>query len=304
MKIFKINYKSSFNKSNINLAIGNFDGVHIGHQEVIKKLVAQSNLVNTKSAILSFNPHPRQYFENNYNDFSIIDEEKKIKIFEQLNVDYYISLKFDSSLASLSAEKFIKDILVKKLNVVNITVGYDFKFGKNRSGDVDNIISYFGKDNVILLSDYIIDNEKVSSTKIRNFLDTGNIQKANNFLGREYELSGLVVKGKKLGSKIGFPTANLQLNNDLYLPKFGVYEISCIVNGNLFKGILNIGITPTVLNSKKVKIEAHLFNFNENIYDKNIVIQLKKFIREEIKFNSIDDLIKQINIDISSVKKK
>jgi riboflavin kinase/FMN adenylyltransferase len=190
------------------------------------------------------------------------------------------------------------------LRTKKIVVGKDFKFGKNRSGDVDNIISYFGKDNVILLSDYIIDNEKVSSTKIRNFLDTGNIQKANNFLGREYELSGLVVKGKKLGSKIGFPTANLQLNNDLYLPKFGVYEISCKVNGNLFKGILNIGITPTVLNSKKVKIEAHLFNFNENIYDKNIVIQLKKFIREEIKFNSIDDLIKQINIDISSVKKK
>ena len=276
--------------------IGAFDGVHKGHIELINK----TKEINKNFQIVTFDEIPKLYFDKSLKP--LLDNKNKNNIFNDLKPTNLIYLKFDE-INQLSSDEFLKYLDIN-LRTKKIVVGKDFKFGKNRSGDVDNIISYFGKDNVILLSDYIVDNEKVSSTKIRNFLDTGNIQKANNFLGREYELSGLVVKGKKLGSKIGFPTANLQLNNDLYLPKFGVYEISCKVNGNLFKGILNIGITPTVLNSKKVKIEAHLFNFNENIYDKNIVIQLKKFIREEIKFNSIDDLIKQINIDISSVKKK
>ena len=276
--------------------IGAFDGVHKGHIELINK----TKEINKNFQIVTFDEIPKLYFDKSLKP--LLDNKNKNNIFNDLKPTNLIYLKFDE-INQLSSDEFLKYLDIN-LRTKKIVVGKDFKFGKNRSGDVDNIISYFGKDNVILLSDYIIDNEKVSSTKIRNFLDTGNIQKANNFLGREYELSGLVVKGKKLGSKIGFPTANLQLNNDLYLPKFGVYEISCKVNGYLFKGILNIGITPTVLNSKKVKIEAHLFNFNENIYDKNIVIQLKKFIREEIKFNSIDDLIKQINIDISSVKKK
>ena len=276
--------------------IGAFDGVHKGNIELINK----TKEINKNFQIVTFDEIPKLYFDKSLKP--LLDNKNKNNIFNDLKPTNLIYLKFDE-INQLSSDEFLKYLDIN-LRTKKIVVGKDFKFGKNRSGDVDNIISYFGKDNVILLSDYIIDNEKVSSTKIRNFLDTGNIQKANNFLGREYELSGLVVKGKKLGSKIGFPTANLQLNNDLYLPKFGVYEISCKVNGNLFKGILNIGITPTVLNSKKVKIEAHLFNFNENIYDKNIVIQLKKFIREEIKFNSIDDLIKQINIDISSVKKK
>ena len=276
--------------------IGAFDGVHKGHIELINK----TKEINKNFQIVTFDEIPKLYFDKSLKP--LLDNKNKNNIFNDLKPTNLIYLKFDE-INQLSSDEFLKYLDIN-LRTKKIVVGKDFKFGKNRSGDVDNIISYFGKDNVILLSDYIIDNEKVSSTKIRNFLDTGNIQKANNFLGREYELSGLVVKGKKLGSKIGFPTANLQLNNDLYLPKFGVYEISCIVNGNLFKGILNIGITPTVLNSKKVKIEAHLFNFNENIYDKNIVIQLKKFIREEIKFNSIDYLIKQINIEISSLKKK
>ena len=134
MKTFRINSTSSFDETGLNLAIGNFDGVHVGHQVVIKKLVKESKKINFKSAILSFMPHPRQYFTNNYEDFNIIDENEKITLFKNLNIDYYISLKFDSNLASLSPEKFIQDILVNKLKVNNITVGYDFKFGKDRKG--------------------------------------------------------------------------------------------------------------------------------------------------------------------------
>lgn len=276
--------------------IGAFDGLHKGHLELINKTKEDNN----NFQIVTFNQIPKIYFNKNLKP--LLDSEKRIQIFKKLKPTNLIYLKFDE-INEISSDEFLK-FLDKNLKTKKIVVGKDFKFGKNRSGDVNNIISYFGKENVILLPDYLIDNEKVSSTKIRKYLDMGYIDKANKFLGRDYELSGLVVKGMKLGSKIGFPTANLQLDYDIYLPKFGVYAISCIVGKNTFDGILNIGLTPTVNDKKKVKIEAHLFDFDKDIYGKNIIIQIKKFIREEIKFNSIDKLIKQINIDISSVKNK
>ena len=276
--------------------IGAFDGLHKGHIELINK----TKEINNNFQIVTFDKIPKLYFDKSLKP--LLDNENRNKIFNNLKPTNLVFLKFNE-INQISSDEFLK-YLDLNLRTKKIVVGKDFKFGKNRTGDVDNIISYFGKNNVILLPDYIINNEKVSSSKIRKYLDTGDIQKANNFLGREYQLSGLVIKGMKLGSKIGFPTANVQLDQDLYIPKFGVYEISCIVEENLFKGILNIGLAPTVVNRKKVKVEVHLFNFNENIYGKKVVIQLKNFIREEIKFNSLDDLIKQINIDISSIKKK
>ena len=190
------------------------------------------------------------------------------------------------------------------MNTNKIVVGKDFKFGKNRTGDVNNIINYFGEDNVILLDDYLIENEKVSSTKIRKYLDIGNIIQANKFLGRNYELVGKVVEGLGMGSQLGFPTANIKLDYDLYLPKFGVYGITCKINKKLYEGILNIGITPTVSDAKKIKIETHIFDFDKNIYGENLVIQINQFIRDEIKFSSPEELVKQINIDISKVKNK
>ena len=256
--------------------------------------------INSNFQIVTFNEIPKIFFNQDLKP--LLDSEERNNIFKKFKPVNLIYLKFDE-INELSSDDFIK-FLKKNLKTEKIVVGKDFKFGKNRTGDVKNIISYFGNDNVILLTDYLIDNEKVSSTKIRNFLDLGNIKKANKFLGREYELSGLVVKGSKLGSKLGFPTANLKLENDLYLPKFGVYEITCMFDKESFHGILNIGLTPTVVNEKKVKIEAHLFDFDQNIYGKKLVIKINNFIREELKFNSIDKLINQINIDISKVKNK
>ena len=297
MKIYDNFGKDDAIKSDVEVTcIGAFDGVHKGHIELINK----TKEINNNFQIVTFDKIPKLYFDKSLKP--LLDNENRNKIFNNLKPTNLVFLKFNE-INQISSDEFLK-YLDLNLRTKKIVVGKDFKFGKNRTGDVDNIISYFGKNNVILLPDYIINNEKVSSSKIRKYLDTGDIQKANNFLGREYQLSGLVIKGMKLGSKIGFPTANVQLDQDLYIPKFGVYEISCIVEENLFKGILNIGLTPTVVNRKKVKVEVHLFNFNENIYGKKVVIQLKNFIREEIKFNSLDDLIKQINIDISSIKKK
>ena len=297
MKIYQDFNQKEYIKSNIEVTcIGAFDGLHKGHLELIKK----TKDVNNNFQIVTFSEIPKIYFNNDLKP--LLDNEKRINIFRKFKPTNLIYLKFNE-INKLSSEEFL-NLLKGNLKTKKIVVGKDFKFGKNRSGDVNNIINYFGKENVILLPDYLIDNEKVSSTKIREYLDLGNIEKANKFLGRKYELSGLVVKGLKLGSKIGFPTANLKLHYDLYLPKFGVYGISCNIDNKSYEGILNIGITPTVIDRIKPKIEAHIFNFDKNIYNQHLDIQINQFIRDEIKFKSIDELIKQINIDISTVKNK
>ena len=297
MKIYQDFNQKEFIESDIEVTcIGAFDGLHKGHLELIKK----TKDVNNNFQIVTFSEIPKIYFNNDLKP--LLDNEKRINIFRKFTPSNLIYLKFNE-ISKLSSEEFL-NVLKDNLKTKKIVVGKDFKFGKNRSGDVNNIINYFGKENVVLLSDYLIDNEKVSSTKIREYLDLGNIEKANKLLGRNYELSGLVVKGLKLGSKIGFPTANLKLHYDLYLPKFGVYGISCNIDNKSYEGILNIGITPTVIDRIKPKIEAHIFNFDKNIYNQHLDIQINQFIRDEIKFKSIDELIKQINIDISTVKNK
>ena len=297
MKIYQDFNQKEFIESDIEVTcIGAFDGLHRGHLELIKK----TKDVNNNFQIVTFSEIPKIYFNNDLKP--LLDNEKRINIFRKFKPTNLIYLKFNE-INKLSSEEFL-NVLKDNLKTKKIVVGKDFKFGKNRSGDVNNIINYFGKENVVLLSDYLIDNEKVSSTKIREYLDLGNIEKANKLLGRNYELSGLVVKGLKLGSKIGFPTANLKLHYDLYLPKFGVYGISCNIDNKSYEGILNIGITPTVIDRIKPKIEAHIFDFDKNIYNQHLDIQINQFIRDEIKFKSIDELIKQINIDISTVKNK
>ncbi len=297
MKIYQDFNQKEFIESDIEVTcIGAFDGLHKGHLELIKK----TKDVNNNFQIVTFSEIPKIYFNNDLKP--LLDNEKRINIFKKFNPTNLIYLKFNE-INKLSSEEFL-NVLKDNLKTKKIVVGKDFKFGKNRSGDVNNIINYFGKENVVLLSDYLIDNEKVSSTKIREYLDLGNIEKANKFLGRKYELSGKVVKGLKMGAKLGIPTANLKLHYELYLPKYGVYGISCQLGNKSYEGILNIGITPTVTDKKNLKVEAHIFDFDKNIYGENLEIQINQFIREEIKFNSTVDLVKQINIDISTVKNK
>ena len=305
MKIFRINSTSSFKEKSLNLAIGNFDGVHIGHQAVIKKLVRESKKINSKSGILSFMPHPRQYFTNNYEDFNIIDENDKVSLFENLNIDYYISLKFDSVLASLSPENFIKDILVKKLQVKNITVGYDFKFGKDRKGNTDLLKKLSTKYNYQVSIINQIKNEKdsivYSSSLIRKKIEEGNFKSVSSILGRNWSLKGKVIKGDQKASKMNFPTANITPSK-LIKPKKGVYAIKALYSDNYYNGIANFGVRPTI-EGKKLLLEAHLFEFDENIYSKDLTVEFLTFIREEKKFNDFTSLKKQIQKDIQIVKK-
>ena len=305
MKIFRINSTSSFIESGLNLAIGNFDGVHIGHQAVIKKLVQESKKINSHSAILSFMPHPRQYFTNNYDDFNIIDENEKIDLFKNLKIDYYISLKFDSILASLSPEKFIQDILVNKLKVNNITVGYDFKFGKDRKGNTDLLKKMASKYNfkvsIINQIKSKKDDSVYSSSLIRKKIEDGDFKGVSLMLGRNWSIKGKVVHGDKRASKINFPTANI-IPTKLIKPKKGVYAIKARYLNNFYNGIANFGIRPTI-EGKKLLLEAHLFEFNQNIYSKDLTVEFLTFIREEKKFNDFASLSKQIQKDIQIVKK-
>ena len=297
MKTYQDFKKDEVIESKIDVTcIGAFDGLHRGHIELIKK----TKEIDNNFQIVTFNEIPKIYFDNNLKP--LLDKNNRNIIFNEYKPTNLIYLKFDE-INEFSSDEFLKFLDIN-LNTNKIVVGKDFRFGKNRTGEVNNIINYFGENNVILLSDYLIENEKVSSTKIRKYLDNGNIKQANKFLGRKYELLGTVVEGLKMGSKLGFPTANIKLDHDLYLPKYGVYGITCILDNKPYEGILNIGVTPTVSDNNKIKIETHIFDFDKNIYGENLVIQINQFIRDEIKFSSPEELVKQINIDISKVKNK
>ena len=295
MKTYQDFKKDEVIESKIDVTcIGAFDGLHRGHIELIKK----TKEIDNNFQIVTFNEIPKIYFDNNLKP--LLDKNNRNLIFNEYKPTNLIYLKFDE-INEFSSDEFLKFLKIN-LNTNKIVVGKDFRFGKNRTGEVNNIINYFGENNVILLSDYLIENEKVSSTKIRKYLDNGNIKQANKFLGRKYELLGTVVEGLKMGSKLGFPTANIKLDHDLYLPKYGVYGITCLIDNKPYEGILNIGVTPTVSDNNKIKIETHIFDFDKNIYGENLVIQINQFIRDEIKFSTPEELVKQINIDISKVK--
>ena len=276
--------------------IGAFDGVHKGHVELIKK----TKEISENFQIVTFNVIPKIYFDKQLKP--LLSSKQRSDIFKKYDPVNLVYLKFEE-INQISPTEFL-NLLKNNLKTQKIVVGRDFKFGKNRKGDIRTLKNFFGSNNVIIIDDFYVKNDKVSSTKIRNYLNEGNIEKVNLLLGREYEISGKVVKGLRLGSKLGFPTANIKFKHDFYYPKLGVYEIECELNNEIHKGITNIGYTPTVADRKVLKVEAHLFNFDRDIYGKEIKIRLKSFIRDEIKFDSLDELINQIKKDIDSIKNK
>jgi len=201
-----------------------------------------------------------------------------------------------------SPEAFCK-MLKTNMKAKNIYVGNDFKFGANREGDVDYLIKYFGEDSVHTIPDYEHNNEKISSTLIKSFLSEGFVEQANEALGYEYSLTGTVIKGDQRGSQIGFPTANLNIDESIQIPKNGVYKVDVLLNEYLYEGIMNIGYKPTVSEGTKQSLEVHIFDFNNDIYDADLTVHFKKFVRDEIKFSSIDELIQQISKDIEDINK-
>jgi len=281
------------------ITIGTFDGVHIGHTKIINQLTTISLKNNLTSILLSFFPHPKMVLQND-NELKLINTiQEKEGLLNSLNLDYLIIKEFTKEFSRLSALEFVRDILVNKLNAKHIIIGYDHHFGRNRTANIEQLKEfgelYDFKVTEILAQD--IDDIAISSTKIRKALINGEIKLANKFLGYNFFFSGDVVHGNNIGKTISFPTANIKVDQPYKLiPKNGVYIVKTIIDNQTTFGMMNIGYNPT-FNGKQKSIEIHFLNFTKNIYHKNLTIEMIMRIRNEIKFNSVEDLKKQLEKD-------
>jgi riboflavin kinase/FMN adenylyltransferase len=290
------NYSSK--KSSV-ITIGTFDGVHIGHKKIINQLTSIATESNLTSLLLSFFPHPKMILQKDKEIKLINTIKEKEELLKNLKLDYLLIKDFTKEFSRLSALEFVRDILVNKLNTKHIIIGYDHHFGRNRTANIEQLIEfgelYDFKVTEILAQD--IDNIAISSTKIRKALINGEIRLANKFLGYNFFFSGDVIHGNNIGKTISFPTANIKIDSPYKLiPKNGVYIVKTTIDNQITFGMMNIGYNPT-FNNKKKSIEIHFINFNKNIYYKKLTIEMILRIRNEIKFNTVEDLKKQLEQD-------
>lgn len=298
MKIFHSINEFHSDKKTI-LTLGTFDGVHIGHSAILKKLTQNTNNGEFESTVLTFFPHPRMVLQGK-SDLKLLNTiNEKISLLENIGIENLIIHSFDEKFAELSAEEFAKTVLVDQLHIHKIIIGYDHRFGKNRTADINDLISFgtqYGFE-VEQISAQEIDAISISSTKIRNALELGDIDLANQYLGYSYFLSGTVVKGKQLGRTIGFPTANIDLEEAYKLvPKNGVYVVAAEIDGKTVFGMMNIGFNPTVQGQNRT-IEVHFFDFDSDIYNRQIRVAVLQRIRSEEKFGSVELLTNQLKKD-------
>ena len=281
------------------VTIGTFDGVHIGHRKIITDMVAKGKKENLLTILLTFFPHPRMVLQKDSNIKMIDTINEKKNIFKKLGVEVLIIQPFTKDFSRMSAIKFTRDILVNSLKVSKLMIGYDHRFGRNREATVQTLkgfgLDYNFKVDEIPAQD--IESISVSSTKVRNAIRSGDFKLVNKFLGRPFNLSGKIIKGDKLGRKIGYPTANLKILEKYKLkPQNGVYLIRTKLKKQTYFGMMNIGIRPTI-SAKNNQIETHLFNFNGNLYDHEMNVEILEKIRVEKKFESIEKLKIQLDID-------
>lgn len=279
--------------------IGTFDGVHIGHQQILNKLILSAKNEGCESLILTFFPHPKMVLQN-HSDIKLLNTiDERIELLSNTDLDHLIIHPFNNEFAMLSAEDFVKNILVDKLNIHKIIIGYDHHFGRNRTANINDLIVFGKKYNfeVEQISVQEIQKVSVSSTKIRTAIENGNIELANEYLGYSYFFEGIVQKGKQIGRTIGFPTANIKVKENYKLiPKNGVYIIKSFINNLTVFGMMNIGTNPTV-NGNNQSIEVHFIDFDGDLYNQNIRITVLKHLREEQKFDSIELLKNQLEKD-------
>ncbi len=274
------------------VTIGTFDGVHIGHKKIIDRLIESAQKNGLDSVILTFFPHPRMVLQQDSNIKLINTIDERIQILEKTGLTSLVIHPFTHEFSRLTAGEYVQQMLVNRLNVRHVIIGYDHRFGRNRNSNITDLASYGIQNDFTVeeISKQDIDDVAVSSTKIRKALLQGDIIKANTFLGYEYMLTGVVVKGKELGRKLNYPTANLHIEEKYKLiPKNGVYIVKSQIDGTIRFGMMNIGINPTV-NGVQQTIETHFFDASFNLYDKKIQIQMLKRIRDEKKFDSIEQL--------------
>ena len=281
------------------LTLGTFDGVHKGHQKILKKLNSEANKAKLKSIVLTFFPHPRIVLNPRSNLKLINTIKERSELLEKSGIDFLITHPFDKTFSELSPEKFVKNILVDKLKIKKILIGYDHKFGKNRTAGIEDLKKFGLKYDfdVIEISAKEQNKVTISSTKIRKSIENGDFNKAKSFLGYHFNIEGLVIKGNAIGRTIGFPTANLDVSEDYKLiPKRGVYLIFSLIENKKVFGMMNIGIKPT-LNNEIETIEVNFFDWKKDLYKKQVKVYVLDFIRDEKKFTSLIKLEEQIKLD-------
>jgi riboflavin kinase/FMN adenylyltransferase len=304
VRLYK-NFNISKNHKSSIILIGNFDGVHLGHQKLFKLAKSYKKKYGLKIGVINFNPMPKMFFNKSLKNFRLSSIDQKVNLINNLGVDFIVTKKFDKTFSKTKSINFIKNILANKLKAKFIFVSNNFRFGNKREGDVKFLIQNEIKYNyqVIKPKPLLINKKIVSSSLIRNYLEDGYLEKANKLLDRKWSIDGIVQKGRQVGKKIGFPTCNIDIK-DYVLAKPGVYAVRVLRKNNLkfLKGIANLGFRPT-FNQKKILLEVHLFNFSGNLYNKHLSVEFFKFIRKEKKFKNINKLKSQIKFDLKIAKR-
>ena len=304
LKLYK-NFSISKNHKNSILLIGNFDGLHIGHQKLFNFAKKYKKKYKIKIGVLTFDPMPKMFFDKKLKNFKISNLNQKINSFEKFKIDFVVIKKFDKKFSKINYIKFIDNILSKKLRPKYIFVSNNFRFGNKREGNVNKLKFFEKKYNFKIINPKPLKKKTkiISSTLIRKLISNGKINIVNKYLDRNWSIDGKVSVGRKMGRKIGFPTCNIKLN-DYVIAKPGVYAVKILINKNkkLLRGIANLGYRPT-FNQKEILLEVHIFNFSRNLYNKHLTIEFIDFIRKEKKFKNINQLKKQINLDIRKAKK-
>lgn len=276
------------------VTIGTFDGVHLGHQKIIKRLVELKKQQGGEVVVFTFDPHPRKVLFPEQKDLKLITTtQEKCEVLKHYGVDHILVFPFTKEFSQIQAEKYVSEIIIKGLKTKTLVIGYDHRFGSNREGNIDTLkkLSEQYHFTVEEIPAQEINQLNVSSTRIRKAIEEGDIQTANEFLGYSFFMTGEVVKGKQLGRTIGYPTANLWIKDaDKLIPKIGVYAVDVKIENNHYRGMLNIGTNPTTDSDQSIKIEVNIFDFNEDVYGKTISIEFVKRIRDEKKFANLDEL--------------
>jgi len=280
------------------LTLGNFDGVHLGHQKIFEMVRDRAREVEGTSIVLTFDPHPQKVLSPHKKFYLLNTFEEKIRIIESIGIDVVICVTFTREFANKSPYEFVKDVLHEQLEVREVYVGYDSTFGKGKEGDVQEL-KYLGEKfgfKVIVVPPITVKGKPVSSTRIRELLKEGNVEEAALLLNRWYSIDGEIVRGKARGKKLGFPTANLKLHHEL-IPKGGIYIVRVLWRNKTFDGVLNIGTNPT-FHDEKLSIEVHILDFNQDIYGDHLQVIFYKRIRDELTFSTVQELIEQIAKDV------
>jgi riboflavin kinase/FMN adenylyltransferase len=285
---------------------GTFDGVHLGHQKILDRLKETAAQVHGETLVITFWPHPRLVVTEDSGELKLLSTiSEKIAAFEEINIDHLLILPFTRELSELSSEKYVEEILIKAIGTKVLVIGYDHRFGKNREGGFDYLMANANrfKLDIVEIPRQEIEHLTISSTKIRKSLQEGKLDMANELLGRNYQFSGIVAKGRQLGRTIGFPTANINVSESYKLiPANGVYAVKVFLRSENYIGIMNIGNRPTVDGIGRTQ-EVHIFDFSDDIYGEQMRVELVNFIRPEKKFESLDELKSQISEDCLTAKK-